>query len=128
MAEKSPEQVETERRTRAAVDAYVAAWTEGDRDALLAAFAPDATWVDPVGTPPYEGREAIGGFWDQAHAGGVNLKPEVHRIVVCGDEAILLFTMMVRNADGSGMVNNIAVRVIPHVIAAIAGTVSINIL
>lgn len=103
MVERTPEWIETERRTRAAVEAYVKAWASGDRAALLEVFAEDATWEDPVGTPPYRGREAIGAFWDSAHAGGATLTPEVKRIVVCGSEAILLFRMVVRAPNGGGM-------------------------
>jgi steroid delta-isomerase len=66
-------------------------------------FAPDAVWIDPVGTPPYKGEGAIGGFWDQAHAGGARLEPRVERIVVCGNEGVLLFRMVVRTGDGGGM-------------------------
>ena len=50
----SPEQVQ------AAVDAYVAAYRKNDRDAFLDAFADDGVIIDPVGTPPHAGREAIG--------------------------------------------------------------------
>ena len=96
-------QTEVEARTRAAIEAYVDAWARNDRAALLGVFAEGAVWVDPVGTPPYEGHEAIGKFWDRAHAGGVRLEPRVQRIVVCGNEGVLLFRMVVRNADGSGM-------------------------
>jgi steroid delta-isomerase len=101
-SERSPES-DTESRTRAAVEAYIRAWANNDRAALLDVFAEDATWVDPVGTPAYVGRDAIGEFWDQAHAGGSTLTPEVHRIVVCANEAVLLFRMLVRGPAGSGM-------------------------
>jgi hypothetical protein len=33
----------------------------------------------------------LGEFWDGAHVGGAKLTPQVQRIVVCGNEAILLF-------------------------------------
>jgi steroid delta-isomerase len=94
---------DTAEKTRAAVEAYVRAWASNDKDALLAAFAEDGVWIDPVGTPPYEGRAAIGGFWDQAHAGGQTFTPEVKRIVACGNEAVLVFRMVVRNPKGGGM-------------------------
>jgi uncharacterized protein (TIGR02246 family) len=89
-----------EQKTRAAVEAYVRAWATGDRAALLDVFAEGATWVDPAGTPPYVGRARIGEFWDGAHTGGTELTPEVQRIVVCGNEAILLFRMIVRTPGG----------------------------
>ena len=91
------------RRTRAAIEAYVEAWRTGDRDALLAVFAEDAIWEDPVGTPPWRGREGVGRFWDQAHGGGATLTPKVQRVIVCGHEGMLLFRMIVRTAEGGGM-------------------------
>lgn len=103
IADKSPEALAAEQRTRAAVQAYVDAWARNDREALLNAFADDATWVDPAGTPPWYGRTKIGEFWDMAHAGGVTLTPVVHRIVVCGSEAVLVFRMEVRTPGGGGM-------------------------
>ncbi len=51
---------------RATVDAYCAAFTAGDRAAYLGVFAEDAWIEDPVGTPRREGREAIGGFFDES--------------------------------------------------------------
>ena len=93
----------TEKRTREAVDGYMDAWQRNDREALLALYAEDAVWIDPVGTPPMVGRPAIGAFWDKSHAGGNTLTPEVQRIIVCGNEAILLFRMRVRGAKGGGM-------------------------
>ncbi len=92
-----------EKRTRQAVTAYVGAWCDNDREALLAAFSDDAVWIDPVGTPPRRGKAEIAEFWDQAHAGGQELEPRVERLVVCSNEAILLFRMIIRSAGGGGM-------------------------
>ena len=92
-----------EEKTGKAIEQYIRAWAESDRDAFLQVFADDAIWIDPVGTPPYEGLEAIAGFWDRAHDGEQTLRPDVERIVVCGNEGVLLFRMNVRNPDGSGM-------------------------
>ncbi len=100
---KPAEVVATEKKTRAVVEAYIKAWATNDRAALLSTFAEDALWFDPVGTPPWEGHAGIGKFWDQARGGGAQLEPRVHRIVVCGNEAILLFKMNVRNPGGGGM-------------------------
>jgi steroid delta-isomerase len=51
---------------RATVEAYCAAFTARDRDAYTGLFAEDAWIEDPVGTPRREGREAIGGFFDES--------------------------------------------------------------
>lgn len=79
----------------ATIDAYLAAFTAGDRDAWLACFAEDASIEDPVGTPRREGREAIGAFWDETHAmpDAVELRPLGLRVVI-GHEAT--FTMQAR--------------------------------
>lgn len=50
---------------RSAVDAYCAAFTNGDRTAYVGLFADDGWIEDPVGTPRHEGVEAIGAFFDQ---------------------------------------------------------------
>jgi steroid delta-isomerase len=51
---------------RATVEAYCAAFTARDRDAYTGLFTEDAWIEDPVGTPRREGREAIGGFFDES--------------------------------------------------------------
>src|SRR5579859_8013939 len=82
---------------RDVVRKYVEAWTNGDKQLLLSIFAEDATWCDPVGTPEFVGHMGIAAFWDFAHQDSAReLTPEVNRIVVCANEAILDFTMKVR--------------------------------
>jgi len=51
---------------RATVDAYCAAFTQGDRAAYVGLFSGDAWIEDPVGSPRLEGPDAIGGFFDQS--------------------------------------------------------------
>ena len=53
---------------RSAVDAYCAAFTNGDRAAYVGLFADDAWIEDPVGSPRLEGPDGIGGFFDQSSA------------------------------------------------------------
>ena len=82
---------------RGVVRNYVEAWATGDRELLLSIFAEDATWCDPVGTPAFVGHKGVETFWDFAHQDSARqLTPEIHRIVVCANEAILDFTMKVR--------------------------------
>lgn len=96
------EKAAVEARTRAAIEGYVKAWATNDKEALLNVFAEDAIWIDPVGTPAWEGRARIAEFWEMAHQGGAVLEPRVQRIVVCGNEGILLFRMVVRFGGGAG--------------------------
>ncbi len=49
---------------RAAVDGYCAAFSSRDRAAYLDLFAEDAWIEDPLGSPRLEGKEALGGFFD----------------------------------------------------------------
>jgi uncharacterized protein (TIGR02246 family) len=48
---------------RALQDAYVAAWRENDRDALLRLFTADAVLLPHRGVPPVIGIAAIRQFW-----------------------------------------------------------------
>jgi steroid delta-isomerase len=89
----SPEQVQ------AAVDAYVAAYTENDRDAFLDAFADDGVIEDPVGTPAHAGRDARGAFWDTVHQLTERMTFDVKDVVVCGTEAAMVFRIHAGTAD-----------------------------
>jgi steroid delta-isomerase len=80
----TPEQI------RATVEGYVAAYKANDRDALLALFAPDAEWTDPVGTPTHHGTDGVAAFWDATRTmvDSIVLRP-VH-VHVCANEAALV--------------------------------------
>ena len=52
---------------KAAVDAYLAAHTAGDVDAICALFSDDAKAWDPVDSPPHEGAEGIRAFFTGTH-------------------------------------------------------------
>ncbi len=93
----TPEQV------RAAVDAYVDSYRQNSRDAMLATFAPDAVWHDPVGQPPHEGHEGIGAFWDTVHTMADRIELVPTDVIVCGPEAAMVFTIQAHAGDG-GMV------------------------
>jgi len=90
----TPEQI------RKTLDAYVDALARADRDAWVELFAPDAVQIDPVGTPPNVGHEAIRAFWDGAMGVADTIVFDVHHLHVCGDEAAMVFTGTVRIGDG----------------------------
>jgi steroid delta-isomerase len=93
----------TPEQMRATVDAYVAAYAANDRDALLALFAPDTEWTDPVGTPTHHGAAGVAEFWDttRAFVDSIVLRPlHVH---VCGNEAALVMEIH-SVVGGAGMV------------------------
>jgi steroid Delta-isomerase len=95
--------VPTPEIVRSVVDDYVAASNANDRDAVLALFAPDAVWYDPVGQPPHAGLEAIGAFYDQARSLADRIEMKPSDVIVCGNEAAMVFEIHVTIGDG-GMV------------------------
>ena len=101
----TPEQV------RATVDAYVDAYARNDKAAFLALWAPDGVLEDPVGTPPRQGVEALGAFWDGARelADRIELVPVA--VIVTGDEAAMVFEIHAHIGDGGLLMQ--AVDVIP---------------
>ena len=87
----------TSQQTRTVIENYMKAWTVHDKELLLSLFAADATWSDPVGTPAFVGHGSIGQFWDFAHQDSSRqIVPKINRIVVCGNEGLLDFTMQIR--------------------------------
>lgn len=93
---------------RATIEAYVAGWKSGDREAWGSLFADDAVLVDPVGKPPFAGKEAVLAFFDGVQKMPLRFVPKVHRIAVCGSEALLLFRMEATGPDGNGMYVEVA--------------------
>ncbi len=81
----SPEQM------RATCDAYVAAYRANDKDALLALYADDCEWTDPVGTPTHFGRDGVAAFWDGARAMADSIVLEPKDVTICGNEACMQF-------------------------------------
>ncbi len=93
----------TSEQIRVAIESYVRAYNSDDLDLLLSVFAEDCVWEDPVGTPPHLGHDGIRKFWEFAHTDGAKLAPKAERIVVCGTEGLLVFTMVVRMPAGGGV-------------------------
>jgi uncharacterized protein (TIGR02246 family) len=86
---------------RKVVDAYVDGYRREDKAAVLELFRPDAVWHDPVGQPPHVGHEGIGAFWDQAHAMADRIELQPRDIVVCGNEAAMIFEIHATIADST---------------------------
>jgi steroid delta-isomerase len=89
---------------RSVVDSYVTAQNTGDRAALLALFAPDGEFHDPVGTPPHVGRDAIGAFFDQVRTMARSFALEPKDVIVCGTEAAMVFEIHVTIDDTNSMI------------------------
>ena len=85
------------------VDAYVDASNRNDKQAVLALFAPDAVWHDPVGAPPHVGRDGIGVFFDQARSLADRLELRIRDVIECGREAAARLEIEVTMGEG-GMI------------------------
>ena len=75
---------------RAVCDAYVAAYRNNDKAALLELFADDCEFTDPVGTPTHVGRDAVGKFWDDARAMADSIVLEQKDVTICANEVAML--------------------------------------
>jgi len=101
--------VPTPEQVRAAVDAYVDAYNRDDRQAFLSAFSDDGVVVDPVGTPPHEGIDARGGFWDSVHALADRLELVPEDVIVCADEAVMVFEILATSGGATTVLDAVDV-------------------
>jgi len=83
----SPEQITT------AVNSYLDSWRNGDSQARAALFADNAVVEDPVGAPVIEGKTALLAFWQRTDAYPTKFEPTLENILVCGNEAMVRFSM-----------------------------------
>lgn len=93
----------TSHDVRAVVESYVEASNRDDKQAVLALFAPDAVWHDPVGAPPHVGHDGVGAFFDQARTMADRLEMRIRDVIVCGSEAAALLEIEATIGDG-GMI------------------------
>jgi steroid delta-isomerase len=79
----------TAEQINATIDAYVAAFSAGDRGGYLALWAPDATVEDPVGSDVAVGADGIAAFWDgvRALASDIELQRTGDARVAAGEAA-----------------------------------------
>ena len=91
-------------KVQAALDKYVLAYANNDKDLFLSLWSPEAIFEDPVGTEPCKGIDSISAFWNFGHVEGMVITPANVDTVICGNEGILKAVMQVRNtSDNSGM-------------------------
>ncbi len=93
----------TPEEVKAVAEAYIAASNANDKAAVLALFAPDAVWFDPVGQPPHVGHEGVGEFFDQTRTLADRIEMKLNNVIVCGTEAAMLLEITAVIGDG-GMV------------------------
>jgi steroid delta-isomerase len=87
---------------RRVVDAYVDAYRRNDKQACVELFAAQAVWHDPVGDPPHVGHEGIGAFWDQARVLAESIELVPSDVIVCGNQAAMVFEINVTLATPEG--------------------------
>tara|TARA_B110000003_G_scaffold88795_1_gene90855 strand:+ start:225 stop:653 length:429 start_codon:yes stop_codon:yes gene_type:complete len=89
---------------QSALDNYVLAYKNNDKELFQSLWDDHAVFEDPVGADPCNGIEAICAFWDFGHSNGMEIIPTNVETVICANEGILKAVMQVRNiADNSGM-------------------------
>jgi len=93
----------TPEEVKALAEAYIAASNANDKDAVLALFAPDAVWFDPVGQPPHVGHQGVGEFFDQTRALADRIEMKLNDVIVCGTEAAMVLEIHAVMGDG-GMI------------------------
>ena len=85
-------------RIRELVARSLATFATGDREGRVALFAPDASFEDPVGTPPMIGHDALRAFFSQGSA--MKMSAELERIAICGNEAAYAFRARLDAGEG----------------------------
>ena len=95
---------------RAVIETYLQCGPNRARDELLALFAPDATFEDPVGGEVLVGHDAIGGFFDAIMAAdSIEMTLDENFVRVAGDSVAFGFTAKVTFGDMTTTVSPIDV-------------------
>ena len=82
---------------QSALDNYVLAYKNNDKELFQSLWDDHAVFEDPVGADPCNGIEAICAFWDFGHSNGMEIVPTNVETVICANEGILKAVMQVRN-------------------------------
>jgi len=89
------------------VERYLESWRSGDLAARRRLFSPHASLEDPVGSAPIAGLAAIEAHWVHLAAEGAAYDATLHRVVVCGHEALVQFALRTVPPHGPGTVTEI---------------------
>ena len=91
-------------KVQAALNNYVLAYENNDKELFKSLWDDKAIFEDPVGADPCIGIEAICNCWEFGHSEGMQIKPTNVETIICSNEGILKAVMQVRNInDNSGM-------------------------
>lgn len=88
------------------LDTYLAACDKGDIETALECFAEDATFEDPVGTPPHMGRAGVREFYEQSFQLIDGILFDVEDVIFCGNDVVMISNFNARLRDGGGTVKN----------------------
>ena len=83
------------------VESYVQSFNQRDKQAFLSIFAESAEQIDPVGTPPRKGKQAIETFWDSIFGICESVEFQIRDLFISGNEAALVFHIL-QHFRGSG--------------------------
>ena len=86
---------------------YLDTWRSGDLAARRRLFSPHASLEDPVGQPPITGLDAVEAHWTQLAAQGASHEASLRRAVVCGHEALVVYSLRTEPAHGPGSVTEV---------------------
>ncbi len=86
------------------VKGYINSWCTKDPAARKALFRTDAIMEDPVNAMRFDGLDNIEAFWASAEDTLLKLKPTLQKCIVCGQEALAIFSMEMKMPDGTGTI------------------------
>lgn len=87
---------------RKAVEGYADSFNSRDRNRFLSVLADDVSQIDPVGSEPNVGTDALARFWDDLHSEVDSIDFRIDDLILSGDEAALVFTIV--QSSGTGKV------------------------
>jgi steroid delta-isomerase len=90
----------TQAEIEAAVEEYFASIGSLDVQRFVNNFAPDGVLEDPVGTPPLQGTQAIGAYYEAVTAPFSEIKPYIQEVIVGGQEAIVNWKLKLKTTTG----------------------------
>ena len=97
------------KQIRSAVETYVRSFNEQDKQAFLGVFADGVQQIDPVGSAPNVGRQALSTFWDAVFGQWRKIDFRVKDLIVTGDEAALVFHITQSNGSAATEIDGIDV-------------------
>ena len=92
-------------KVQSALDNYVLAYKNNDKELFRSLWDDKAIFEDPVGAEPCNGIEAICAFWDFGHSDGMEIKPTNIETFICSNVGILKAVMQVRNLNDNSVMD-----------------------